>query len=569
MMRTRERGQVLVLFAGGMIGLLALAALAIDLSSVYSTQQTERAAADAAALAGAQDLQVPGSRAVGDRRTARKHALADLAGRFGLDSMQVLDQPGCSTAADIDIVNCPLKDSTNDTGLHAAVSTPSKTTGAQKSLQVSVFNPNFQLAFARLFGQNGWNVGKTSVAVLDNGKAYAVITLRPSKAIGNTFNVNDIVLNSSNTTVNVLHGDVGTNANMRYTISGARLNLDPDYGMYYHDTFPGWIGAPAPPAQIVGQLTSPILDPGYLYPDMTGTSAAPVVQYDDARTNQVAASPPSGLGVERADLNPDCQTLAGSVSAPAYSFMTAALLDLSKIYCYNPGVYLSGKGSKNAQIAVGPGDVALLKPGVYYLRSGLQVGGRLIGGFAPDQRGVALMFDEAGPGNNPQSVFNGNSSVAIYLNAGTKSIGGDAAQPAADPTTGRDLVTTGPSSPTPPLTMTVFVRYDTGGRDGTQACVVPTGTPFLEPTACQDGQNQVINIFGGGSLDIEGVLYAPTDNVSVGGSSDNNGRVGQLITWTVTYTGSSTLNQQGPASAGNGVLRLDAACSGGDTPCVP
>ena len=34
--RPGERGQILVLFAGGMIGLLAIVALAVDLSSVYS-----------------------------------------------------------------------------------------------------------------------------------------------------------------------------------------------------------------------------------------------------------------------------------------------------------------------------------------------------------------------------------------------------------------------------------------------------------------------------------------------------------------------------------------------------
>ena len=35
-------------------------------------------------------------------------------------------------------------------------------------------------------------------------------------------------------------------------------------------------------------------------------------------------------------------------------------------------------------------------PGVYYLKEGMDVGGRVIGGYEPGQPGVALMFDEAG-----------------------------------------------------------------------------------------------------------------------------------------------------------------------------
>jgi len=50
-MRRDARGQILPLFALMLVGIFAIAALAIDVSSAYSARQFYRTAADAAALA--------------------------------------------------------------------------------------------------------------------------------------------------------------------------------------------------------------------------------------------------------------------------------------------------------------------------------------------------------------------------------------------------------------------------------------------------------------------------------------------------------------------------------------
>jgi hypothetical protein len=44
----------------------------------------------------------------------------------------------------------------------------------------------------------------------------------------------------------------------------------------------------------------------------------------------------------------------------------------------------------------------------------------------------------------------------------------------------------------------------------------------------------------------------PTDNVAIAGSSDVKGTVGQIIAWTVTYSGGTTLNQDAAGSTGPG-----------------
>jgi putative Flp pilus-assembly TadE/G-like protein len=54
--RSRERGQVLVLFAGGLVALLLIAALAFDVGMMLVERRDEQNAADAAALAGARHV---------------------------------------------------------------------------------------------------------------------------------------------------------------------------------------------------------------------------------------------------------------------------------------------------------------------------------------------------------------------------------------------------------------------------------------------------------------------------------------------------------------------------------
>jgi hypothetical protein len=59
----------------------------------------------------------------------------------------------------------------------------------------------------------------------------------------------------------------------------------------------------------------------------------------------------------------------------------------------------------------------------------------------------------------------------------------------------------------------------------------------------------------------------PTDNVAISGNSTSNGRVGQIISWTLKYSGGVQINQEGAANEGPGILRLDAACTAPSTPC--
>lgn len=58
--RTRQRGQVLVMFAGGLVTLLVIAALVIDLGFTFMIRRAEQNAADPGAVAAARFIRAPG-----------------------------------------------------------------------------------------------------------------------------------------------------------------------------------------------------------------------------------------------------------------------------------------------------------------------------------------------------------------------------------------------------------------------------------------------------------------------------------------------------------------------------
>lgn len=586
--RDRQRGQILPLFALMLVSLLAVAALAVDVSGAYAARRFYRSAADAASLAGAQDLQQLGSRGVAasDRIRARQDALQHVVRELGVSGSL---PAACDAASDVDITDaCVLPGTAYHVSIRAgayagqAVPIACQSCDPARSVQVSVRNANYPLTFARVLGQTNFNVSVASVAGLAFAKSYAIETLKPPEVAGGGLpTVRDIEI-AGGSIVNVQAGDVGTNANMVYSGSGSILNLDSGYGMFYFDptNTPFWSGAPSPPNQIVQKLPIMITDPGYIYPAMSGSlgtfacvpgpgsNCAPT--FATARAADCAA----GTGVPActtAANDPTCLAEATNNVPSVYSFMATQLLTPGTIYCYNPGIYDT---PSNKQLSVGTGDLAILKPGAYYFKSGLDVSGRIIGGYQPGLKGVALMFDEApGATNCPSCAFQTNNALTVSLNAGTKfpatATSGAPATAAID-WNNQPVQTSGPSSPTPPILMTVLVKHDTDGVSGSPGCYVPVSPqPLLEPGSCLDNKNKTINVFGNGTVILEGVQYAPSDNSVIGGNSSSTGRIGQIISWTLKYAGGISINQEGAGTQGPGTLRLDGACSGPGTPCNP
>src|SRR5690349_10120700 len=99
-------GQVLPIFALFLVVLLGFAALAIDVSSALSARRAYRSFADAASLAGSQDLQIGTGRSVSNaaRLRARQDAIARLVSLLGATSTPA--SGNCDP--NNDIVDCAL-----------------------------------------------------------------------------------------------------------------------------------------------------------------------------------------------------------------------------------------------------------------------------------------------------------------------------------------------------------------------------------------------------------------------------------------------------------------------------
>lgn len=518
--RVGERGQVLPLVALFMVVLFGMAALAIDVSRAYSEMRLYRAASDAASLAGAQDLQQTGGRSVSS-------AEYDLAHEHAIDSIESRFAAAASCARVGARSTCTL------TGLpftFAVISPlPSAASCVQcdpaRSVQVNFAQPTFDLTFARVLGQSTWNVAVTSVAGLEFGKAFTIVTLRPpsSTAISG---VRDLAINGG-TVVNVDNGDVGTNANMTYSGSGSILTLDSGYEMYFYDPANPALWGASPPGT---RLTALIPDPGYPVPSRGG---APTGAEDTTNCAAIAAT-----------------IFANPNYAPSVPLDLGAP-DMTKIHCYTKGIYPAGLDVPN-------GELAILEPGLYFFDNELTGQGSLIGGYTPASEGVALVFRQ-GEGTEFKLRTGGTVSLEglVALNAGSKLGNSSGLEATAARDYAGGFVQT---NTTPPKLMTLIVPPD-------PSC--PVTLPF--PSSCSnlvENQNKAIDL-AASNLYIAGVQYGPSDNMTFTGDTGADGYIGQVWSWTLVYTGGSIINQEGDQTSGPGTLRLNAACTAPGTACVP
>ena len=528
MSKDERSGQILVIFAVGLVVFLGFAALVVDIGLNYSFERRYQAVADAASLAGAQELQpatrsTPVSAAM--QTNARTRALEAV-----LDEMAGGATSTCDPTADI--VDCDLPGG----DYRVSILTPSPTCVTctpDRAVQVTVTQPNFSTTFARLLGQTEWTLSRTSVAGLSFGKSYTIVALRPPQPIGSSsgFDVRDIRI-EGNTRVHVINGDVGTNANMEYGgYPGSKLILDSGYKMFYFDPYhgPQWSTPPDPPANKVGAM---IADPGYVIPTSAGLPAGSVDTNEAAGSACLAAA----------------TSLATSASYSPYMPTTGpGVPDMSRVTCMNNGLYTEDPGKPPGISEFLNGDVTILYPGLYYFEDGLTAQGTMIGGYTADQPGVALVVPQTKELN--VNVGGGGSlPTAISLNAGSKlnNPAGQEANAALD-VSGNPIVT----NTDPPIKLTLMVTLDT-------RCTV--STPY--PLACGDGANDAIKIAGSSTLYLAGVQYMPSDNSSIN-SSAATGYIGQIWAWTLKYSGGVLLTQEGVVSDEAGIMRIDTACSPG------
>jgi hypothetical protein len=174
--------------------------------------------------------------------------------------------------------------------------------------------------------------------------------------------------------------------------------------------------------------------------------------------------------------------------------------------------------------------------------------GTLAGGMINSQPGVVLSFPRL-------EKLSPNSAVDFALNTGAETCSSDGcrATAAVDFATPPQQVKTSQG-----LILTIEVDRDPACFAGTNPQLCPGNV----------NQNTTISLGGSGKLRIAGVIYGPSDNMSINASAQT-GTVGQIIAYTVKYAGGATLNQSYPGPLRPGIMRLDAACTAPGTRCVP
>lgn len=532
-------------------GLLGFSALVVDIGMLWNAQQTQRAYADSAALAGAQEMQVAGTRGLNSftREEGRGAAMANIVDQVGGSGLPACAVGGVGADSDgdgkfgyaVDVLDCPIP----GTDYLVSVLTPSPICvdcyDNARSIMVEVTRQNVPTFFAGLFGVDGWTSRQTSVASIGYKADFAVLTLRPPhpdydpscvEEGCDTYEAN-VEVSGSSASLIVSVGDIGTNTNLDFN-DNATFNIDDGYVVHHYDRYQAW--GPSPPGPLGKRLFDLIDDPNYPYPSRASVPPSAIyADSDEARMSDAEC-------LEERDKVPPQYWWNGETEQVNKT-------DVSEIHCLKPGIYnYEPEASTNNHYLI------LFTPGVYFLDQGLSVGGTAIGGYDGGSPGITLVFGDG-------AELTSNNAEVFALNAGEMFLNCTPAVPPNPPVCVGEEATAaegfdGAKAETggdPNLQLTIMVHKDPN---------CPVTLPY--PSTCVDDGTNVLKMTGGGALYLAGVQYAPTDNIVFTGGTGAAGTAGRVVAWTVLYTGGAQVDQAYPGTdQGNGILRLDQACSGG------
>jgi Putative Flp pilus-assembly TadE/G-like len=570
---SRERGQVLVLFLLFMVVLLASAALAIDYSSWLVARRDYQAVADAAALAGAAQLPSPGSGS-GVTSAAQQNAATDalvyLSDHLGWGIARATAQG--ATAQYLN-QNAPYVVTAGTNKFCVWIWTPTPSTSALSGTDPTcspasgvLYSPaNYPGSSHKIFvrvqaarpSYFGGIVGIRSevvsaIAVAGGVQSnYAVVTLKTR--LGTSDNQFGLTISGNGTSLVVPVGNVGSNFSARCSSGSVGAITFPTLSLEQT------LDAEEPPptatctnANITGgtiqQLPGyPIPDPDYFTPRpswCTDASSVPffgecqetsgtVTKNWDWAPAAIYPAVPTNMDLKNHTIN-GCNTSGTSctIYPGKYENITipGGVTATLSPNCYGDAADLAVPGNSSHT----PADSDCIsngRAGIFYLTSSapgagisVQNGGTLQG------CGVLTVFDPNEKGGSGKLKFNLSGGASIYLN--------DLAMPGG-----------------------CTMKWDPGQKSGTTAYKwYGYNQPFQNPvtvwvrpnrttydlTSTNNGSN-VIVFAAGVTLHAGGAIYAPEDNSKIAGGPSGSG-VGQIVAWTLTYSGGSAITETSQVS---------------------
>ena len=535
--RDREAGQALVIFAIFLLVLLGTTAVAVDYGSWLKVRRDYQNVVDAAVLAGSVHLVRPITAA--RQADAREAAWSSIETALGL----TLDETALgasNTAVGTPVTSGPWR---------MWVSTPplggpgayGGNYGGNSRVLFAWVERNSEAFFSRVFGMGDPTVSAWATSGTFPNR-FAVITLRKNGDPTNG-NPTDIDVNGG-TELHVHDGDVGGNWGM--SVNGVTSAIvmhsasGNSYGVFLTENTPtggnGWTA---------GQVRT--------------SSGTPVpVQFHAEVTDPMYPAPCSGsLTFSSNPITAACLEDRTAVFTNSHRTTTARTGDscaLDPLEAVGPANDRLPTGRYD-NIQIDTGECLVFDPtfdqktgrqnGIVYITGTLDVnnGGLVLGD------GVTLVFARG-------ADLNMNAGASISLNSGN--------------TTNNPLgaVACGGNA-TGSLNNCRFAGWTArGGGGGTYSwgggistTYAPPADPFERGIAtyvcktasdCDSGGSASTNILqlnSASGIDYRGMIYAPYDNVKIAGQPTHDD-IGQLVGWTVMFTGGSAINQtfDGPDS---------------------
>ena len=402
--RSQEHGQVLVIFALGIVGILAIAALVFDVGIDLAERRIQQKAADAAALAGARYLT--------DATCKASYTLAACtSARQAAEALATSN--GYADGSNIDVV------------VKIPPGPESHFHNQPGHIQVTV-TATRSTYFAGLLGFPTSRVSTIAVArnAEDLSVSHSMIALNPTacqsaKFGGNgTVTVEGSIQVDSSCSTNAIHGsgsNVVVHAPACYVVGGYQYHTRSDVDCEY----------PSPGLQPPTSGVQPAGDPlaSLRGPTLAGAGSGAAVRVE------AGSGTPKDCPIWRSGLPPDVSQ-AGTLELPKTCDLSVNNATL-RVY---PGVYYGGlKINGNSTKPT----VILMEPGIYYLAGGglsiagggvtirtVDSGGTAAGGGVliyntddPYYRTVCTNGSYAGPGciGAISTTGNGSDSVTIHL----------------------------------------------------------------------------------------------------------------------------------------------------------
>ena len=463
-----QRGQVLVIFAGGLLAVMAIAALVIDIGLVFMIHRHEQNAADPGALAAARYIRYPGPTADTTKMFQAACFYARQNSYFRLASDNSNSSTGCVSAND---------DSGASLAIHFPPSTAAGEYAGRPGFVEVVLTETHQSFFAGLIGMSRIPVSSAAVAAFNLGDsnsnslvalktgACSTLTVTGSGAV----NIQPVTLGMAGGYVMVDSACAPASDGTPNLCGGGPGGLDIGGG--------GAVSAPA--MYVVGSC----------FKHGTGPPAPPVTEGAPYYADPLA----SLVGPPQTSPGAICPTLSRAdkhmvPGDPGCTFNTVGP------YTLQPGVYYGGIKTSSTK------PILNLTPGIYIMAGGGFTGG---GGDIESAAGDILIY---------------STDVALYYGTNCVASATAAGKVAADYCQGNIIVNAQTAldiqglnlDPCPPISS--------------------TGCPYVGMLFWQDGKasaastaaGPIIRINGGASLNISGTVYNPAGETDLNGNSKSN-----------------------------------------------